>query len=184
VESRSRRWLGVVLSVAAIGALAVGAMVALRGGDGADEPAPRSSTRATGDDATGLAPTPVAQPAPAVADELPPGVAAPTAIALSIASKPSGAEVFRAADGVLLGTTPFEIEMPRGDGEAVFLLKKSRYRDERVALRLDGDVLHSTPAWVGFAGAGQVVYCAGSTTRATTGQARDNHFTLTMLGPV
>jgi hypothetical protein len=66
-----------------------------------------------------------------------PEAKAPESVHLVIASDPVGAEVFRAADGVRLGVTPYQSERPASEGEAVFLLKLSGYSDQRVSLPAD-----------------------------------------------
>jgi serine/threonine-protein kinase len=83
------------------------------------------------------APAPGSGPAsvPAVA----PGPAPAAEVTLHVASTPAGAEVYRAADGVLFGKTPLVRKMPRTEGAAVFLVKLGGYRDERVVLPADRD---------------------------------------------
>jgi serine/threonine-protein kinase len=59
---------------------------------------------------------------------------------LSIDSQPSGADVYRVADGVRIGKTPLTEDVQRGNGEALYLLKLHGYRDSRVSLGIDHDV--------------------------------------------
>jgi hypothetical protein len=58
-------------------------------------------------------------------------------VKLVINSTPPGAEVFRLADGVRIGKTPFEQSILRTDGEAVYLLKLTGFHDERLTLPAD-----------------------------------------------
>ena len=60
--------------------------------------------------------------------------AAAARVTLSVASEPAGAEVYRAFDGVRLGETPFDIELPRGPGDVVFVLRKGGFEDAEVKL--------------------------------------------------
>jgi serine/threonine-protein kinase len=76
---------------------------------------------------------------PPKADPPPPKVEDPH-VRLSIDSQPSGAEVYRAADGVRIGKTPLTEEVIRGSGEALYLLKLHGYRDTRISLGIDHDV--------------------------------------------
>jgi hypothetical protein len=89
------------------------------------------------------APEPAPRPAPVVtpepAPEPEPAPLAPPPVTLEIASRPSGAEVFRALDGIKVGTTPLSLELPPSAGRAVFVLRLAGYRDQRVELAADGD---------------------------------------------
>jgi hypothetical protein len=80
----------------------------------------------------------VVTPAPA-----PIRAAAPeaTTITLTIDSDPTGADVYRAADGVLLGKTPHVETLPKGAGAAVYLLKLDGYDDTKIAVPLAKDGL-------------------------------------------
>ena len=85
------------------------------------------------------APTPppvVAAPATATPAPKP---AAPAMVELRVTSTPDGAEVFRAADGVLLGVTPLSLKAPPTSGTAVFRLKRAGYDDGRAELPADRD---------------------------------------------
>jgi serine/threonine-protein kinase len=64
---------------------------------------------------------------------------APTKVVLHVTSTPPGAEVFRAADGVLLGSTPYSESMAPSTGSAVFRLKLAGYDDGRAELPADRD---------------------------------------------
>jgi hypothetical protein len=63
----------------------------------------------------------------------------PETVVLSIASRPDGAEVFRALDGIKLGVTPLELPLKRSSGMAVFVLTRRGYRDARVELSASAD---------------------------------------------
>ncbi|MGZ3406604.1 MAG: serine/threonine-protein kinase [Polyangia bacterium] len=69
----------------------------------------------------------------------PPPPPAPTKVVLHVTSAPPGAEVFRAADGVLLGSTPYSESMAPSTGSAVFRLKLAGYDDGRAELPADRD---------------------------------------------
>ena len=76
------------------------------------------------------APSPIDVPRPA---------AARTQARLAIDSQPSGAEVYRLADGQLAGRTPFVEETAAGDTPALFVLKLAGYNDARVTLPTNHD---------------------------------------------
>jgi serine/threonine-protein kinase len=77
---------------------------------------------------------------PGGADTPSPSPAAPSAprpspeVTLGLTSTPPGADVYRAADGIRLGATPFSKTFPRTDGEARFIVKRAGFEDETVAL--------------------------------------------------
>jgi tRNA A-37 threonylcarbamoyl transferase component Bud32 len=75
---------------------------------------------------------PVEKPAPVVEKK-------PEKVTLKVTSEPPGADVFRAADGVLVGMTPLSMKMDPIAGKAVFLIKKSGYKDARAELDADHD---------------------------------------------
>jgi eukaryotic-like serine/threonine-protein kinase len=82
--------------------------------------------------------------APEKKDEAPkpeaPKAGAPAQVHLSIDSEPSGADVYRAADGVRVGKTPLTEELPRAGGQAEYLLKLHGYHEERVVLSTERDL--------------------------------------------
>jgi serine/threonine-protein kinase len=87
-----------------------------------------------------------APPPPPVAVEKPapppPPIVAPKVerkVTLKVASEPPGADVFRAADGVLVGMTPLAVKMDPIAGKAIFLIKKSGYKDGHAELDADQD---------------------------------------------
>src|SRR5205823_3816683 len=85
-------------------------------------------------------PEPVRPPVPA--DPEPPAAVeteAPRRVTLRVESVPPGAEVYRALDGVRLGITPYRQEMEPSPGEAIYLVRRPGYRDEKVVLRADHD---------------------------------------------
>jgi hypothetical protein len=63
----------------------------------------------------------------------------PTTVTAEVTSEPAGAEVYRALDGLLLGTTPFRQELARSPAQAVYVLKLGGYEDVRVKLPADRD---------------------------------------------
>jgi hypothetical protein len=82
---------------------------------------------------------PVIAPAPHPAPPPPAPPAPPTTITLAVRSDPAGADVFRASDGMRIGTTPFDYAMPASDGDLVLIVKKAGFDDGRVAVRADRD---------------------------------------------
>jgi hypothetical protein len=80
------------------------------------------------------APAPVL---PAASVVTAPAPAAPAKIKLAISSDPEGAQVFRAADGVLLGTTPTVVWLEPTEGRVPFLMKLDGFAEERFDLHAD-----------------------------------------------
>jgi serine/threonine-protein kinase len=81
-------------------------------------------------------------PSPAPAPAAAPPVAAPklpAEVTLGLTSTPSGADVYRAADGIRLGATPFSKTFPRTDGEARFIVKHAGFEEETVTLSVADD---------------------------------------------
>jgi eukaryotic-like serine/threonine-protein kinase len=78
----------------------------------------------------------------AVADAMPSGpivrelagAADEDMVNLLLLTQPDGATVYREADGVRLGKTPLPVRVRRGQGEAAFIVRRSGYRTERVAI--------------------------------------------------
>jgi eukaryotic-like serine/threonine-protein kinase len=58
----------------------------------------------------------------------------PETVRVIINSSPSGAEVFRVADGVRVGQTPLETEIDKGPGELVYLVKLEGYEHQEVTI--------------------------------------------------
>jgi hypothetical protein len=54
-----------------------------------------------------------------------------------ISSKPAGAEVYRVADAVRVGTTPYTTERAPTDGVLVFSVQKKGYKEVRVEFPAD-----------------------------------------------
>jgi serine/threonine-protein kinase len=105
------------------------------GGDRAAAP-PSAAPAAAPQNAPAAAP----QNAPAAAPQNAPAAPAlPERVALTLESTPPGATVFRAADGVRVGKTPFNTTVARGDGEAIFLLKLAGYHDASVTFPASQD---------------------------------------------
>jgi serine/threonine-protein kinase len=153
----SRRRSALVVAAAIGGAAVAGAAVVaialpLLEGKGADERA-RGSAAAVTAVAPAAAGVPGAHPGAVPGlDRAPPpdravvepraaapAAAAPATVTLTITSVPAGAKVYREADGVLVGETPYRQTFARGAGEAAFLLKRSHYHDARVTLATDRD---------------------------------------------
>jgi len=118
--------VGVGAAVLAVGVIAIAVRGSHRG--------PAEATPASAPPVAAAPPPAATTPAPA-----PAAPAAPEKIALQIDSVPPGAEVYRAADGVLLGSTPLTASMTPTDGKAVFLVKHAGYQEARVELPADRD---------------------------------------------
>jgi serine/threonine protein kinase len=80
-------------------------------------------------------PAPAEEPAPTPASE-----AAPvTQVSVRVQTEPTGALVTREIDGVVLGRTPLELHLDRGNGHLAVSLEKPGYRTSRAELPLDRD---------------------------------------------
>jgi hypothetical protein len=133
VSRRGWLWFG------ASGVVVVAAAVTLAFAIPLDEEQETSAPAAAPAPAPASAPVPAPVPAPAPAPA-PAPVPAPVSVHLVIDSAPRGAIVYRASDGVRLGTTPLDRAYDRIDGVAEFVVKLAGYHDARVALttREDG----------------------------------------------
>jgi serine/threonine-protein kinase len=124
-RTAARSWLqyaaggAVVIAVGLSGGYLVQSRLDAAGGSGAGGP---RASRAGG-----------AVPAPAAA------AVQPGPVTQTILSEPSGADVLRYVDGVLLGQTPYRQSGDRSTGRAVFVLKLAGHRDRRVEVPLDRD---------------------------------------------
>jgi hypothetical protein len=76
---------------------------------------------------------------PASMPALQPARTAAAKVKLKVESDPAGAEVYRAADGVLVGRTPVTVEMTATLGLAVFIVKRAGHQDGRAELSADRD---------------------------------------------
>src|SRR5262249_38732390 len=63
----------------------------------------------------------------------------PPMVKMSIESQPSGAQVLRASDNALLGTTPFSENVVKSDEVVRYVLKLTGYVDARVELPARAD---------------------------------------------
>jgi serine/threonine protein kinase len=87
---------------------------------------------------------PAAPPPPTVSDKSDPGdktdkPAGKKQVHWSLSSVPSGALVIRAADGEVLGTTPWVADRPAGDGMLDVKLRVNGYAERSIRLNLAGD---------------------------------------------
>ena len=119
---RSRRRAWIPIAAVAVAGIATAAVFVMRDADEAAAPAVQAPPRVEPPDAA-----PLVQ----VIDAAP---ATPQHVELVIESTPSGADVYRAIDGVKLGKTPFKKQYERIDGEAVFLISLAGHQQERVTL--------------------------------------------------
>ncbi|HRI55102.1 MAG TPA: hypothetical protein PLW65_33425, partial [Pseudomonadota bacterium] len=81
-------------------------------------------------------PGPTPPPAGDKADKPPPKI---KQVHWSLSSVPPGALVIRAADGEVLGTTPWVADRPAGDGMLDVKLRVSGYAERSIRLNLAGD---------------------------------------------
>jgi serine/threonine-protein kinase len=133
--TRRNRWIpGVIAAAAAV----AGGVVVARAvtGEGATPAAlapvvAPDPPRAAVTDVAPL-PAPIAEPDPSL--EAPVSAPGPATVTLHIESVPPGATVYRESDGVHIGDTPFDYRVFRGEGQAVFIIKRSRYRPQRFAM--------------------------------------------------
>jgi serine/threonine-protein kinase len=103
--------------------------LAVRGSRSTDQPPPVAVVAAKP-----VAPPVVAPPVVA------PAVATPArAVTLRVLSEPSGADVYRVADGIGVGRTPLAQSIPAANGHAVYVLKLAGYEDQRIELAADHD---------------------------------------------
>jgi serine/threonine-protein kinase len=134
VAERPRSRVGRNAALAALVLAAGGVVLWLQ--RGGPEAPPESPSQAPVPPTGASAAVPEPSPPP---PEPPASPAPPAGVTLRLTSEPSGADVFRAADGIRLGQTPFERTIPRTEGEAVLLVRSRGYADETVAMRADRD---------------------------------------------
>jgi serine/threonine-protein kinase len=60
-------------------------------------------------------------------------------VVILIDSKPDGAEVYRASDGVRVGKTPYRYSLDPVEGELVYMIKRDGYKSEEVVLPANQD---------------------------------------------
>jgi hypothetical protein len=124
--------LAVVVVAAVVLAAAVAALFVQIGRKQREVPAPppevaaKQAVAAAPDLAT-LATVDLATAAPAAVEP----------VRFVISSKPTGAEVYRVADGVRVGTTPYTTERAPTDGMLVFSVQKKGYKEVRVEFPAD-----------------------------------------------
>lgn len=87
---------------------------------------------------------PIVPPAPATEEKpvvppIAPLVPSTKKVQLTVDSTPSGAKVYRASDGAMLGPTPYRETVDMGDGTAVFQVKLPGYQTARVELSRSRD---------------------------------------------
>jgi serine/threonine-protein kinase len=134
----NRGWLIPVAAVVLIGGgAAVYAMVGGGGGGG--------DSGGDTEPIAGAVPASPIEPAgtPAHADAAPALEPAPPAdperVVVKLESEPSRADVYRVADGIKIGRTPFEQSFEKGAGELVVVLRRKGYESETLTLALDQD---------------------------------------------
>jgi eukaryotic-like serine/threonine-protein kinase len=129
--------LGAVVAAGLVGAGAV--LAAVLAADSG--PAASRATQHPAEDAEAreppAAPPPVQVPVvreldPDTVGLIPGDETAGTIVELRIDSVPQGARVYREADGVRIGRTPLVVTAQRGEGEAVFILRRTGYESTRV----------------------------------------------------
>jgi eukaryotic-like serine/threonine-protein kinase len=137
----------VLVAAAVLSVVAATALVVARrsGGPRAVPPLPQSVAAASLSQPAEPLP-PARETTPPARETTPPArettPTAPEAITVTIGSRPEGADVYRMADGVRLGKTPWTTRYAVSPGEAVFRLRLRGYRDAELAVRLDQDSTH------------------------------------------
>lgn len=101
-------------------------------------------TRGGGDDLGNTTPVAAKAPDPEPVEKVeptppPPVDPAPEMITVKIATTPRGAGVYNVATGIKIGTTPFEKQYTRSDGELVVVLRLKGYAPQELSLALDAD---------------------------------------------
>lgn len=127
---------GLILGVAAVVLLGIGLVVFLLlrpFGTGSQASSSKAHSQAPRGMAAAASPRGPPEPREPPARRM----AAAPKVRIAVLSDPEGAEVYRAADGLLVGRTPFHQEEEASSGRAVFLVKLPGHRDERVELPAD-----------------------------------------------
>ena len=83
-------------------------------------------------------PAPLAPPVEVVPPPTPiVSASVPAPVRFTIASKPTGAQVYRVADGVRVGVTPYVTERAPTDGELIYSVQRKGFKDIRVVFPAD-----------------------------------------------
>ncbi len=93
--------------------------------------------------------------------------APPAKVTLTLDSVPQGADVYRAADGIKLGKTPYQYSTAASPGEAEFLIKMAGFADIKVSLPADKDGTQK----IELVAVKKVIKKGGSTAKADPGTA-------------
>jgi hypothetical protein len=144
---RRRRGLAIAAVLGSIGLASAVAIGTSQGGSSAR--VPRSSAGSEVvltpvEPPVEAAPKAAAAPAGAPGPTLPtPGgpsgeIQVPPAVHVRIDSTPRGSQVV--LDGRRIGTTPFEIDLPRGDRARIFTLRRAGFQDAQLDVRGDVDI--------------------------------------------
>jgi serine/threonine-protein kinase len=124
VEKPASRRSVASIAVAAVGLLGLATVISLQLTRRAG-PAPEAAGRVATERGVG---SPAATPP-----------APPPKVRWRITSQPAGAQVVRASDGLLLGTTPWQTESSRGDEKEALLLKLTGFVEQRLELSHSAD---------------------------------------------
>jgi len=132
-RTETKRWPFIAATVAAIAI--GGGLVAFSGREPIGNlPVAADNRAAAPPPATTSSATSVVAAAPSA-----PAPAPSAQVTIEIASEPSGADVYRVADGARIGQTPLKTPRDRGEAELALILKLDGYLDEKIAVSLRED---------------------------------------------
>jgi hypothetical protein len=133
-RTRGRRlWIGMAVGVLIAGG-PVGAWLAMKGTGAASAPATRTGTAAAAGSVDGGG----SDAAAAIAVARPPD-ASVDFVRIAISTEPTGAEIFDDATGEKLGTSPAELQLPRGSGERVLRFFHPGFGEKEKTVRTSSD---------------------------------------------
>ena len=108
--------------------------------DAAPFPVTRTPTPAVTEQQAASAPPPLPETAPPPVEAKPAPPPAPTTVTVKVSSVPEGAKI-RNEEGDVLGVTPAELTLPRGDQPLTFTFERKRYETTERTLTPSGDAL-------------------------------------------
>jgi len=127
----ARRRRPLLVGAGVVAAATALAFVLLHGGGGGDEPHPSAATPAPPPVHVDPKPAPI----PVAPDHDAGSAAQPDKVELVVESIPSGADVYRRADGIKIGKTPFRRNFDRVDGGVIeLLIKRAGFQDRSITL--------------------------------------------------
>jgi serine/threonine-protein kinase len=134
---RRRRGGLVAALVVALGVAGVFAVRALRPAGSDRSASPPGTVATTAAPAVPATSGPTGEPPPAERPAEPPPPPQPARTAIDIATTPAQARLLDAADGHLLGISPWHGELPSGPGELQVRIEKAGYKVQTISIPLD-----------------------------------------------